>query len=267
MMLVEGLQKQQQCNGIESVVVKFGRPAHVRSLGYARQQGAHAQARKCVPALAHGPEAAGAAHKAAWPRTGAHSQQQGASPHPDQGEGRQACQHSHCMSEFEGSLLGDGKTCWDRPGSITADPGWQDSTSCWWWRWRPGTFDFEDSECSTGSWLDLTRGVSWTQCPAGSLLLRDKMTRQRWLNCLLGCRRAMSREAARACRLRRCSKACAYMAFSTSRPRLAMRCVARESEWRYLPLVHLLWSIVLGLVVVVIAEATCDTCVLREEAG
>jgi len=30
---------------------------------------------------------------------------------PDQVEGRQACEHNHCMSEFGGSLLIDGKTC------------------------------------------------------------------------------------------------------------------------------------------------------------
>jgi len=45
-----------------------------------------------------------------------------------------------------------------------------------------------------------------------------------------------------------------------------MRSVARESEWRYLPLVHQLWRIILGLVVV-IAVATRDTCILREKAG
>jgi len=55
------------------------------------------------------------------------------------------------------------------------------------------------------------------------LLRRDKMMRPQWRSCLLGCRRAMAREAARACCSRRCSKACASLAFSTSWSRLVLR--------------------------------------------
>jgi len=65
--LVEGLQQKPQWNRRRG-----GDPsAHAHLLGYARQQGAHAQAREYVPALSHGPKATEATLEATRPRTGA----------------------------------------------------------------------------------------------------------------------------------------------------------------------------------------------------
>jgi len=69
--------------------------------------------------------------------------------------------------------------------------------------WRQPTWRRKHlSHWVTLAWT-VSRQGSWAQCPAVGLILHEKMTRWKWCNYLLGCRRAIAREAARACPRRR----------------------------------------------------------------